>query len=353
MPDDGADTVPPRGLTPATLDPWLATHVANAAPPFAYELIAAGGSNLTYRVTDSKGVIRILRRPPEGRGLESAHDMAREHRIISALHHHGVVPVPTPITVCDDAAITGAPFYVMSFVDGLILRAHADASALTPEEAERATAALVNCQVTCHRLDLDAAGLADLGRHEGYVDRQLQRWRRQVHAARVRELPLLDELHDRLRASVPPERAEPGLAHGDYRFDNVVLDQSCDIAAVLDWELCTVGDPIADFAWSLQYWGEPGDAMTWIPDPPTLAASFGTRADVIGRYQRASGLDLSDLPWYAAFSWWKHACIVEGVYARRLRGAGGGAAGSRVEAIARRVERLLEHAHELARDSVP
>lgn len=338
------------GIDVAALEPWLAAHVHDATPPFAYELFAAGGSNLTYRVTDAEGLARVLRRPPVGRALETAHDMAREVRIIGALRARGVVPVPACLGYCDDPAVTGAPFSVLEFVEGTVLRSAADAADLSPAMADTATDALIAGQVALHTVDLDAVGLGDLGRHHGYVARQLRRWRRQIDDVGLRPLPLLDELHDRLVSTIPPERARPALAHGDYRFDNVILDEDFGLAAVLDWELCTTGDPIADFAWSLRYWADPGDPLDWLPDAPTSAAAFPRREEVIDRYAEATGFDLSDLGWYEVFSWWKHACIVEGVHARRRRGATGGMRAGDVSTIAARVDTMLEIAHDLAAD---
>lgn len=331
------------------LSPWLLANVSGAVEPFMAELIAAGGSNLTYRLVDGAGTTRVLRRPPGASGLPTAHDMDREWRIMSALGEHSDVPVPDCLAQCTDPAVIGAGFYVMEFVDGLIVRDRASAETLTAAEADRATDALIEVQVGFHTLDLESVGLADLGRHDDYVGRQLKRWQGQVLRADVRDLPVLHDLHRRLVAAKPPERVAPALAHGDYRFDNVVLGADHSLAAVLDWELCTTGDPIADFAWSLQYWAEPGDPMTWLADAPTLAPDrFIDRAEVVRRYERASGFDLSDLGFYEAFSWWKQACIVEGVYARRLRGQTGGATQSPIEHTAQRVVDLLEVAQQKA-----
>jgi aminoglycoside phosphotransferase (APT) family kinase protein len=278
--------------------------------------------------------------------------MGREWRIMSALTGTPV-PVPACIASCSDPVVFGAPFYVMSFVDGRILRGRQDAADLTTEQAAAATESLVDVQVAFHTIDLGAVGLADLARHGDYVGRQLARWRTQVERAGVRELPVMQELHQRLAAAKPPERVAPGLAHGDYRFDNTVLGTDCRIVAVLDWELCTIGDPIADFAWSLQYWADPGDELAFLSDPPTLEPMFERRADVARRYSARTGFDLSDLPYYTIFSWWKQACIVEGVYARRLRGAiGGGTSGADPSTIAVRADALFGHAFELARAEI-
>ena len=343
------DNAPVRGLETAAVSRWLSEHL-DASPPFTFALIAAGGSNLTYRVTDAAGQVFALRRPPEGTTLSTAHDVGREWRIMSALGAARAVPVPACLARCDDPDVTGAAFYVMAFVDGTILRTEADANEFTAAEAERATDALVAGQLAFHTLDLDAVGLADLGRHDGYVTRQLKRWKTQVERADARPAVLIHELHDELARRTPVEKAKPALAHGDYRFDNVVLAADCSLAAVLDWELCTTGDPIADFAWSMQYWADPGDDFTWLTDAPTTAAVFPRRDAVVDHYEQRSGFDLSDYPFYEAFAWWKHGCIVEGVYARRLAGSQGGMRQTGPASdIADRADALLARAHELVR----
>jgi len=337
------------GIDVAPVTAWLAANVADSEPPFAFELIAAGGSNLTFRLADSGGRQWALRRPPVGSALPPAHDMGRDWRIMAALGGAGAVPVPEMVTFCGDHSVNGADFYVMSFVEGRILRDRGSVADMTPEQAKTATQSLLDVQIAFHTLDLDEVGLGDLGRREDYVGRQLRRWRRQVEAAGVREVPLLIELHERLSKAKPPEAAPPALAHGDYRFDNTVLDRQWRVAAVLDWELCTTGNPIADFAWSLQYWADPGDEVSFLADPPTVLDCFARRDQVADRYAAQSGFDLSDLGYYTVFSWWKQACIVEGAYARRLHGMTGGMGTTGdVGDIARRVDAMLAHAADMA-----
>jgi aminoglycoside phosphotransferase (APT) family kinase protein len=274
--------------------------------------------------------------------------MSREWRIMAALDGTDV-PVPACIAYCDDLEVNGAPFYVMGFVDGLILRDRASVAGMTAAQADIATDSLIDVQIAFHTIDIDAIGLGNLAKRDDYTGRQLNRWRTQVERANVRDVPLLHELHDRLLTAKPTEKARPGLAHGDYRFDNTVLGADFKIAAVLDWELCTIGNPVADFAWSMQYWADPGDTMSFLSDPPTLEPVFVRSDEVVRRYEKRSGLDLSDLPYYTVFSWWKQACIVAGVYARRLAGATGGATSTGDPSdIARRVDAMLDHAAELA-----
>jgi aminoglycoside phosphotransferase (APT) family kinase protein len=340
-------TSPPRGIEPDHVDAWIAANVAGAAAPFTYELIAAGGSNLTFRVTDASGEQWALRRPPVGHALPTAHDMSREWRIMAALG--GIIPVPTCVAYCGDVDVNGAPFYLMSFVEGLILRDQASTADMDGADAEVATESLIDVQIALHTADIDAIGLGTFAKRSDYVGRQLSRWSSQVERAGVREPPLMADLHQRLVAGKPEEKAPPGIAHGDYRFDNTVLGGDYHIAAVLDWELSTIGNPIADFAWSLQYWADPGDPINFLSDPPTLNRVFVRRDEVARRYADRSGFDLSDLPYYTVFSWWKQACIVEGVYARRLQGATGGAGGTNDPSdIARRADALFSRAAELA-----
>jgi len=330
---------------------WIESHVHGTRAPFDFELIAAGASNLTFRVTDSEGRRYALRRPPAKVLLATAHDVTREHRIMAALADSDV-PVPRVHGLCDDTNVTGAPFFLMSFIDGLILRAQADAADMDEAQCLAATESLIETQIAFHTVDLEAIGLADLGRHEAYVERQLSRWRKQYERGKVRDLPLLEELHGRLLAAIPPPSGPAGLAHGDYRFDNTILGPDFRIAAVLDWELCTVGDPLADFAWSMMYWNDPGDPYSFLTSPPTLHPAFMRRDAMIELYATRSGNDVSNLPYFVAFSWWKMACIVEGVHGRALAGASGGAQVSSVEQIAERVDRMLEHSHDAASGSL-
>ena len=338
------------GIEPDAVTRWLRDHVEGVDPPLSYSLIAAGGSNLTYRVTDRADRSWALRRPPAAAVLATAHDVVREYRILDALARDGTVPVPDTIALCEDTHVTGAPFSVMGFVDGTILRTEADARGLTRKEADAATESLIDVQVAMHTLDPDAVGLGDLSRHRtGYLERQLARWRKQVDTARVRETPVLDDLHERLCATVPAESGSPTIVHGDYRFDNTVLGADHRVRAVLDWELCTIGDAVADFVWSLLYWSDPGDDVGFLESAPTLAPVFCRRAEVADRYAARSGCNLDALPWLIVFSYWKMACIVEGVYVRRLKGARGGASESPdVARIAARVDTLLDHARDAA-----
>ena len=340
-----------RGLELESVTRWLAAHVEGANAELDFELVTAGGSNLTYRVESASGQKWALRRPPVRARIATAHDMGREWRILEALHNHpeAGVPVPAAVAFCDDAAVTGASFYVMGFADGAILRGPDDTEGMTAEQCRVATDSLIDVQIAMHTLDVDAVGLGELGRREAYVERQLARWLKQYRAAELRDLPLVDELHTILAKNVPKQQAV-GLVHGDYRFDNTVLDPGFRVSAVLDWELCTLGDPVADFCWSIMYWSDPGDGQEFGSPSPTLNEAFPRRADAIALYAERSGFDLGQLDYFVAFSWWKMACLVEGVVARLRAGAGGGMAGrSNADDAAKRVETMLELAAEAAR----
>jgi aminoglycoside phosphotransferase (APT) family kinase protein len=345
---DGPDDELP-GLDVERVGRWLAA--AGVGPePFSCRLVAAGGSNLTYAVTDGDGGRHALRRPPVGRALKTAHDVLREWRVLSALDDlGGAVPVPEPVALCRDEEVTGSPFYVMAFAEGTILRTVEDAEALDPEVLRAAADSLLATQIALHDVDVEAIGLGDLGPPTGYVERQLERWRRQYDDGRVRRVHLIEELHQRLARTVPTSHGRPGLLHGDYRFDNVVLADDGKVVAVLDWELCTLGDPVADACWSLQYWADPDDDCAFLTSSPTLAAALPRRSEVIGRYAALSGRPLDQWPWFEVFGWWKMGCIVEGVHARRSKGQRAGAASGTLEAIAGRADQFLHVAEQKAR----
>jgi aminoglycoside phosphotransferase (APT) family kinase protein len=307
------------GIDTGNVTAWLVEHVG-ATAPFRFEVIAGGHSNLTYLVESADGRRLVLRRPPLGHVLASAHDMAREHRIIAGLQGSGV-PIPPALGLCEDEAVNGAPFYVMGYVEGIVVRDRATA-VRTLDEAARANASrsLVDTMAAIHAVDLEAAGLADLGRHEGYVERQLKRWYGQWNLQKTRELPLVDEVHEALVGMVPPQ-GPATIVHGDYRIDNTIVSPAGHVQAVLDWEICTLGDPLADVGLLQVYWTGPDDAQSAWDSQSTTAPGFWNRAQTAERYAEVSGRDLSDLDVYVAFGYWKLACILEGVYARYLGGA--------------------------------
>jgi aminoglycoside phosphotransferase (APT) family kinase protein len=308
------------GINVPAVTEWLHTHVPGSRGPFAFDAIAGGHSNLTYRVTDASGARTVLRRPPLGHVLASAHDMGREHRIISGLQS-SAVPVAPALGFCDDPAVNDAPFYVMGFVDGHVLRDRAAAEAvLTPAARRLASESIVDTMAAIHRVDLDGAGLSTLGKHEGYIARQLKRWYGQWNQQKTRELPAVDQVHDALLERIP-EQGPATIVHGDYRLDNCMVGDDGHVMAVLDWEICTLGDPLADLGLLQVYWTGPGDDASAWNGSACSAPGFMNRADLALRYAEVSGRDLSQLPFYVSFAYWKLACILEGVYARYLGGA--------------------------------
>jgi aminoglycoside phosphotransferase (APT) family kinase protein len=337
----------PPGLRLAAVTAWLAERI-DLRPPVVASTVAGGRSNLTYLLEDAAGQRVVVRRPPLHGVLESAHDVAREHRILTALADTDV-PVPPCLGLEEDSEVTGAPFYAMRFVEGVVARdTDAAATQLSAEARAASGPAMIDALARIHAVDIDAVGLGDLARREGYLERQLRRWSTQLQHGAVRELPVLDEVHRRLVADVPPQ-GPAALVHGDYRLDNVILDPSSGaVAAVLDWELTTLGDPLADLGLLLVYWVEPGEQDLALPAPPTLAPGFSSRQELIDRYAQLSGRDVSGVGYHVAFGYWKLACILEGVHRRYVAGAyGDGAVG--FEQLGDLVVHLGEHALDAAR----
>ena len=303
---------------------WLEANVAGARGPFVFEVIAGGHSNLTYRVVGADGAAYVLRRPPLGHRLASAHDMGREHRIIAGLRR-SAVPVAPALGLCSDDSINDAPFYVMGFVDGHVVRDRVTAEAALSATARRhAGESLVDTMAAIHAVDLEACGLADLGKHEGYIARQLKRWYGQWNDQKTRDVPAIDHAFEALSQRIP-EQGPATLVHGDYRLDNCIVGDDGAIRAVLDWEICTLGDPMADVGLLQVYWTGPGDEASAWAGSATTADGFLDRHELITRYAAVSGRDMSQLPFYVSFAYWKLACILQGVYYRYL----GGALGSR------------------------
>jgi aminoglycoside phosphotransferase (APT) family kinase protein len=331
----------------ASLEDWFAREVDGARPPLEFERISGGRSNLTYGVTDSAGRRWALRRPPLGKRLASAHDMAREHRIIAALAPTDV-PVAPAVALCEDESVNGAPFYVMEFVEGPILRTRAEAEESFGETDRRAIGErVVETLVAIHAVDPDAVGLGELGRREDYVARQLRRWHGQWEKSKTRELEVIDDVHRRLSERIP-EQGPATIVHGDYRLDNLILSADGQIAAVVDWELCTLGDPLADVGMLLVYWSQPGDELMPLFDPPTTAAGFPLRDEVRRRYAELSGRDLTGIDYYVALAFWKLAIILEGVFARYAAGQYGKDEEG-YQQFAKVVERLAEGADQAER----
>jgi aminoglycoside phosphotransferase (APT) family kinase protein len=310
----------PVGLDVPNVTAWLDDALPAAVPPFTFARIGDGRSNLTFRVADAGGRAWILRRPPIGPRLWGAHDMVREHRLLAALHPAGV-RVPEALGLCEDEDVTGAPFYVMELADGVVVTGADDLEALSTDARAAASRSIVASLAELHAVDVDAAGLGGLARHDGYAQRQLKGWWRQWEASRTREVPAVERIRDRLAAAIPEQR-RVGVVHGDYKLENVVIDAATgELRAILDWELCTLGDPVADLGTLMTYWIEPGDPVGGAlsgADAPTRADGFLSRAAMTEAYARATGDPLDGLPFFEAQGCWKLAIILQGVV-RRFR----------------------------------
>ena len=318
--DSGSPQPGIPGIDIPQVSSWLEANVSGAHGPFTFTVIAGGHSNLTFKVIGADGAEFVLRRPPLGHVLASAHDMGREHRIIAALQSTPV-PVAPALGLCTDESVNGAPFYVMSFVPGLVIRDRESAEReLSPSARRRASESIVDTMAAIHAVNPANIGLDDLGRHEGYIARQLKRWYGQWNQQKTRDLPSVDRVHDELLARIP-EQGPASLVHGDYRLDNCMVDSSGEVIAVLDWEICTLGDPLADLGLLMVYWTGPGDDLSAWTGQACTAPGFLDRADLASRYANVSGRDISQLDFYVAFAYWKLVCILEGVYARYLGGA--------------------------------
>ncbi len=333
---------------PAKATHWIAHNVVGATPPLSFELIAGGRSNLTYQVTDANGNRYALRRPPAGHILPTAHDMAREYRVISALWPT-VVPVAHPLALCEDTDIIGAPFYVMSYLDGLVIRDGIDCKrSLSREARSQASRSMAATLSSLHKQDIDSIGLGDLGPKEAYIERQLKRWIGQYESSMQsigKEYDQTDPViaaHRRLCKSIPTSQ-QVSLVHGDYRLDNLIIDQSGSVIGILDWEICALGDPLADVGLLLVYWAESDDESPLVEHPATALDGFLSRRELVDLYTAESGLDLTDIGYYMSFGYWKLACILSGVYARYISGITGGDTTS-VDRYATTITWLAQHA---------
>lgn len=314
-----SDSQPIAGIEPDAVSGWLADNVSGFEGPAEFKLIAGGRSNLTYLVTDQSGKRLALRRPPTGSVLESAHDMGREWKFVSALQGTGV-PVATARAFCDDHSITGADFYVMDFVDGLVLATTDDADQIDEAARFHASEQTADVLAALHSIDVTDLDVPGSRKTTGYIQRQVERWTQQVQAVMPPETDQVVRLAQKLVDDVPPQVT--GIAHGDYRLGNMALNKSGDIQAVFDWELATVGDSMADLGWLLSSWAEPGEsAFSATTNTPTQAAGFMTREQVAERYAQQSGNDISRLDFYVAFQRWRGACIQIGVRHRYQVGA--------------------------------
>jgi aminoglycoside phosphotransferase (APT) family kinase protein len=339
VPGYPAASANPPGLDLAQVAGYL-TRVLLAEPAsLSGALIGGGKSNLTYRITDGQSEV-VLRRPPLGHVLPSAHDMVREFRVISALSPAGF-PVPTPLLLCEDPDVIGAPFYLMSYVDGVVLRTARDYEGLSPEIARRCGELLVDLLLDLHRIDHVAVGLTDFGRPQGYLQRQVTRWHQQWQRSQTRELPQLEHVTEALLRSVPVPAAA-GIVHGDFRLDNVVLDHALiGIMAVLDWEMATIGDPLADVGLLVAYTELAADGMSLTTARLGPDQGFLSATEVAERYAKGSAIPLDRLDWYVALAYYKLAIIGEGIHARYLQGK---TVGEGFETMGSLIPQLIERA---------
>ncbi|MGH9057742.1 MAG: phosphotransferase family protein [Acidimicrobiales bacterium] len=305
---------------------WLAQQGILLEQPVKVELIAGGRSNLTYSLSGADERRVVLRRPPFDGVLETAHDMSREWRFISALHPTPV-PVPAPLAVASSDGPLGVAFYVMSFVEGSILHDAKAAEALAPAVQAAAAASLVDTMAMLHSCDIDTVGLGDVAKRVDYVGRQLRRWKRQFDQSTSTEIGAVHAGYEKLSRAVPAQ-ARSSIVHGDFRLGNMICGPDGAIRAVLDWELATLGDPLADLGWLLSSWvdagqwaamglGAPADV------PPSVLPGFPERQWMAERYQERTGADLSAIDYYTAFAYWRGACISAGVLARYESGVMG------------------------------
>lgn len=303
-----------RGLDLPALTAWFARELPQLPAPLTFERIGDGRSNLTFAVTAADGGRAVLRRPPLGPLLPKAHDMGREARVLGGFAQAGA-PVPAPLASCPGSDVIGVPFYVMEKVEGTVVASVETAQRFDPAVRRRMGESLVDVLAQLHAVDVDAVGLGDLGRKEDYIARQLRRWVSQWEASRTGELPLVEELAERFGRNIPRQR-DATIAHGDYRLGNVVVGDDGTVRGVLDWELCTLGEPLADLGYLLTFWAGAGADRRPHEDEYSTLEGFMSQSEIIERYGAASGRDVGEARYFHAFSIWKLALIIQGVRRR-------------------------------------
>ena len=323
---DAASPDDPVGYRRAAVEAWLAAHVPALKQPLRWTRLEGGHSNLTYLLEDAAGQRAVIRRPPMGELLPKAHDMGREWALISALGKASTeraVPVPAALGFCEDTAVTGAHFYVMGHVDGHPLYNAEDARRWAPPAVRQTLSdSFIDVLADLHAVDPDAAGLGDLGKKDAYIERQLKTWYRSWNASIAGaqlDDPRAHSLQQYFLANTP-DQGPARVVHGDYGLHNTLIGADGRIAAVVDWEISTLGDPLADLAYALNQWAQPDDPPAVRGDPPTAQPGFASRAYLAERYAQRTGRDLSKLDFYIGFNRWKSAAIVHGVYSRYMEG---------------------------------
>jgi len=337
------------GIDRARADAWIGAHVEALRRPLSWTRLAGGHSNLTYLVEDENGTKAVVRRPPLGELQPKAHDVQREFRVLSALWPTPV-PVAQPYACCDDTTVTGAPFYVMGHVDGRACASGAELTAWLPEPERQRHAAesYIDAMAELHLVDPDAVGLGDLARRDDFVGRQLASWYRSWTSSAADagyDDPRVHELHDLLDRTKP----DPGplrVVHGDLGLHNCLVGRDGAVAAVLDWEVCTLGDARFDLAYLLNRWSIEGDALPG-RESITMPATFPTADEAVARYAVRTGADLTGLDYFLTLNHWRSACIALGVYTRYVRGQKP-ADGVDVDGFRRAVAARLDAAEETA-----
>jgi aminoglycoside phosphotransferase (APT) family kinase protein len=320
--DHPAAIRPGEELDLVKLEPHLRRHFPDDAGALVVRQFPSGHSNLTYSLSLGTREL-VLRRPPFGSKVKSAHDMSREFRVLSKLHSV-YAPAPEVLLYCDDNSVLGAPFYVMNPVHGIILRRHVPPGLdFPPEMARRLSESFVDNLIRLHRVDYAAVGLSDLGKPEGYLERQVRGWTERYYGSKTHDYPEVEKISAWMQQRMPATSGV-SLIHNDYKYDNVVLDSN-DITAivgVLDWEMCTIGDPLTDLGTTLAYWVDATDPeelqrTRW---GPTNVPGSMTRAELVNDYARKTGCDPSEIAFYLAFARFKLAVIVQQIYYRYHQG---------------------------------
>lgn len=310
------------GYDVVAVEAWIRANVTDLTAPLTWTRLEGGHSNLTFLLTDTRGRKAVIRRPPLGELLPKAHDMAREWALISALGQTAV-PVPAALGFCDDKGVTGALFYVMGHIDGHPLYNSDDTARWVPEAHRQKLAhSFIDVLADLHSIDPDAVGLSELGKKDNYIGRQLKTWYRSwtasIEGAKYDD-PRAHTLQQYFLDNVP-DQGPARVVHGDYGVHNCLVGGDCTIAAVVDWEISTLGDPLADLAYALNQWPDPMDRLPPRPEAATSPAGFPARSALAARYAARTGRDLSHLDYYVGFNRWKSAAIVHGVYARYMEG---------------------------------
>ena len=312
----------PEGYQVNAVEDWVRLNVPELTPPFSWIRLEGGHSNLTYQIDDQNGRSAVIRRPPQGELLPKAHDMSREWALIKALSTTNV-PVPKPYGFCEDPGVTGAWFYIMGLIDGKPLYNSEDTQALVPQSRRETLAhSFFDALADLHQVDPDAVGLGELGKRDSYVGRQIKTWYRSWTSS-VSGANFDDERAHSLQAYFLehlPDQGPIRVVHGDYGLHNCLFGADCTVAAIVDWEISTLGDPLADLAYALNPWPDPSDERPIAPESATSLEGFPPRSVLAQRYAERTGRDLSNLSYYVAFNRWKSACIVHGVYARYMEG---------------------------------